>query len=471
MAVRLLGVVSIIILARILTPGDYGIVAKAVMILALLELMSELGLETILIANQETTIDEYNTAWTLHICRGVILGTVLSALAVPASIYFKEPELSKIIYCYAAITVVGGFYNIGVVDFRKKLEFRLDFLYNLYKKVAAFLTTVSVAFIWQSYWALVAGVAVSTITMVIASFLMSAFRPKLCFNKWRELFHSAKWMMIHELATSLGEQIDKFLLGRFSTASLLGVYLVSTELAETPTAELAMSASRASTPSLAKYSNERQNMRLLYQKTLSMIVLVAAPTGVGISILSFELTNLLLGQKWLEAAPLIEVIAITGIFTLVASNFSALIIIGKVKILSLLSIFSLIFRTVAMIIGYVNGGVLGMVTGILISTIIYSFVSLSVQKFYKIFNFKEFFRLIWRGVISTLLMYVGLDVIKGYLSSSSYLDNLITIVVIVVSGILIYCSSLILLWVLSGKCDGSEKDILEFLIRKRKSES
>ena len=138
MAVRFIGVISLVILAKILGPEDYGLVGKAAVIYGFLEMITELGLESALIANQKATHNHYSSAWTIHIMRGALIALVLVALAIPAANLMQEERLELIIYCYAAISFLRGFYNIGVVDFRKNMTFSKDFYYSLYQKLASF---------------------------------------------------------------------------------------------------------------------------------------------------------------------------------------------------------------------------------------------------------------------------------------------------------------------------------------------
>ena len=145
MSIRFLGVISIIILAGLLSSDDFGIVAKAVMTHAFLELVSSPGLETALITGQKASKEHYKTVWTLQILRGMLIGLILAALEGPAAVYFHEPEL-----------------------------------------------TITIAFIWQPYWVLATGVAAAMLTTIISSFIMSSYRPKLTILKWRDLFHFEK---------------------------------------------------------------------------------------------------------------------------------------------------------------------------------------------------------------------------------------------------------------------------------------
>ena len=138
LSIRALGVVSVIILARILVPEDFGIVAKAAMIASVLEMIMEFGLDAALIHNRKATSAHYDTVWTIHVIRGSVIALILVALAKPAAVFFHEPVLSVILLFYALSSFINGLHNVGVVDFRKNLEFDRDFRFSLYHKTVEF---------------------------------------------------------------------------------------------------------------------------------------------------------------------------------------------------------------------------------------------------------------------------------------------------------------------------------------------
>ncbi len=471
-AMRFLGAISIVILARILVPEDYGLIALAMMIMTVLETMTAMGLEAALVADQKATKDHYNTVWTLHVIQGLVIGLALAALAVPSANYFDEPELEMVLYSYAALTVVYGFFNVGIVDFRKKLRFELEFKFLLYSKLISFFVTIAAAIILKSYWALIIGVTANYFVKLVLSYTMSPFRPKFCLKKWRELFNFSKWMIVHTVSSSITWEADSFLVARLANTQTLGVFSIADELAQTPTVELGTSVSRAMSPSLAKLNDNEENFKALYHLSLGMLLFVAAPAGVGISVLAQEFTAILLGEKWQDAVPFIEILALVGVLSLFpSSSISALVNSGRVKVLACLSVVRLFVRTSLLFAGFYYFGINGFLWATLISIILYSLISLSAQRHYGLISFKKLFSMCWRSLVATAFMYFFLKAIQNFLYTNVTHNEWIVSGVIVVAGIMSYGTCILTLWSLSGKGHGPENEFMNYIKSKRKSYS
>ena len=339
MSIRMLGVVSVVILARLLVPDDFGIVAQAAMFYSFVELITAFGFESALIQNQTASTAHYNTVWTLNIIRGAANAIALGAIAYPASLFLNEPRLDEVIWFYALASFLKGFANVGTVDFRKHLDFNRDFQFELWIKVCSFVASIAVAVIWRTYWSFVAGVLVGIITTIAASYLMSPFRPRFSLTMWRPLLDFSKWILGAELVGAISTKLDVFLLSRFSTAGNVGIYTVAYEIAGTPSTEIAMPVARALMPGLSKLGNDPVQFRSLYLSTASLVLLVAIPAGVGVTTLAEQITIVALGEKWLAAIPLIEILALYGITRAVfAVSASAFMAFGRVDLLGKLSV-------------------------------------------------------------------------------------------------------------------------------------
>lgn len=467
MSIRFIGIISVIILARILDPSDFGLVAKAVMIQSFLELITALGLEAALIRDQDAKDSYYNTAWTLHIIRGSFIGLVLLIFANPISIYLNSPELEFIIYSYAFISFISGFYNIRVVDFRKKLNFHLDFRFNLYKKIAGFVTTIAIAYIWETYWALVAGGVVAAFISVVSSFIMCRESIKLDLSSWKPLFNFSKWMLGYEIIGAISSKIDVFLLSRYTTTENVGLYTVSYEVAGTASTEIAMPVARALMPGLSTLNTDQEKFKELYVSAISMVLLIAVPAAVGLSTISEHLTLTLLGEKWLLAAPIIQILAIYGIpRTINATAVSALVAFGRVDVLtktiSLLAVIKVLF----VFLGVLLYQMYGVIWGVLLSGVVGGLVMLLVQQYIGILSIKLLFIKCWRIILSTLgmsyLLTLYLETAASFISLSIPMQLLIEVCV----GVMAY---LIILFLLS-KVGASENSVERqaFLLLKEK---
>ena len=161
MSIRLIGLVSTLILVRLLVPADFGIVAMAMSIVAAVELLTAFGFEVALIQNQQADRDDYNTAWTMNVMLGIGASALLLTLAKPAASYYGEPDLFRVFLVLSAASLLQGLQNIGLVEFRKELQFDKEFAFHMSLKVVGFIITISLAFWLRTYWALIIGIVTS----------------------------------------------------------------------------------------------------------------------------------------------------------------------------------------------------------------------------------------------------------------------------------------------------------------------
>ncbi len=157
-ASRLTGLVSTIVLARLLTPADYGVVAIAMVIVATIEVFNQTGQQLAIIRLPHPTREHYDAAWTIFIILSTILGTAIWLAAPLAQIYFHEPRAAAVVKVLAFRTFLGGFENIGVVDFQRNLQFHKVFQYRTYPSLISFVVGLIAAFVLRNYWALVIGI-------------------------------------------------------------------------------------------------------------------------------------------------------------------------------------------------------------------------------------------------------------------------------------------------------------------------
>src|SRR5688572_20549067 len=173
-----LGLINTVILARLLVPADFGLVAMAMAIIALLELFGAFNFDVALIQRQDAGRGFYDTAWTLNIALGLAVAIVLSLIALPAADFYNEPRLSAVTYALAIGIFAAGFENIGVVAFRKDLDFRKEFVLRIVQKVCAVFITLPLAFTLRSYWALVIGQVSASFLSVLISYHVHPYRPR-----------------------------------------------------------------------------------------------------------------------------------------------------------------------------------------------------------------------------------------------------------------------------------------------------
>ena len=309
MVTRGLGLVSTLVLARILVPADFGLIAMATTFAAAVDALSELGLADALVRRREADRRLWDTAFTMQAIRGVVTGAVVAAGAYPASLLFGEPRLVPVLLVVAALAVAGGFDNIGIVEFRRSLRFDMEFRLLLVPRVAQFAVTVAAALLFQSYWALLLGIAVARLGRLAMTYVVHPYRPRLALSGWRELVGFSFWTWALSIAYLALERGDAFILGPALGPAALGVYLIAAEIAVMPITEIMAPATRALFPGFAAAHHRGTDTFAAVPSVAATLLLLIVPLSIGVSATSGHVVTGLLGPSWDAARPLIAVFA------------------------------------------------------------------------------------------------------------------------------------------------------------------
>lgn len=463
---RSIGVVSTVILARLLVPADFGLVAMAMAVFAVLELIGQFGFDYAIIRTQDPPRSHLDTAWTLTVCHGLISGLALAVLAAPASTFFNEPRLELVIYILALISAIQGFENVGIVLFRKDLQFKNDFNFFLAKKIIAFICTISLAIAFKSYWALVGGIFASRTASVILSYIVHPYRPRLSFSATRELFGFSQWVLLTGILNYFSVRGPDFILGRFAGADSVGVFRIAHELATLPTTELMFPIARAAYPGYAKVADDRAELKRTYLAVQGSIVMLTLPAGIGLVMLADPFVKALLGFKWLEAVPLIQVLGLYGALRIFQTTNNAIFnVLGKPHwntALILLEVFS-----VLPLLGWLiySGQPIQLAAWSYLagSVVVIPCAAFLVSHFLHV-NFFDRLQVTWRPLIGSVLMALALTFVTEWLGlPTNALESLQTLLLAVPLGASVYGGSVLGLWYVAGKPAGTEQELVRIV--------
>lgn len=457
MTTRVIGLISMAILARLLVPADFGLVAMATMVWAALEAMGEFSFDVALIQNQVAGRREYDTVWTMTIIRGMVLALLLLALAGPAAVFFREPRLEAIFHVLALVPMIQGFDNVGVVDFQKHLRFDKDFAFMVGVKISGFLVTVPLAFLLRSYWALVAGIVAAGIARLVLSYVLHPHRPRLTLVRWRRIFDFSKWLVANNLIGFVRNRLDSFTIGRLLGAQALGVYSIAYEIATLVTTELIAPIRRALLPGYSKLAYDPELIRKGFLDGLALIMLIALPAAVGIGVIADPLVRLLLGDKWLAAIPLIEIFMVFGIFSTMGANAgSVFLALGRPAINMTLSLVTLVILVPAVLIGGYRWGLPGIAWAVTLGSGVLMILSLETVKRLLRFRLEALTRNLWRPTLAVSAMAAAVIGFRGIQSFGNGVPGLFAqLAGSVVLGALVYISAVWVLWRISGAPNGT----------------
>ena len=337
-ALRLIGLVSVFVLARLLTPRDFGIIALASATMALIDIFSALGLRQALLRIAEPERAHLDTAWTIQLILMTLLAALLAALAPVAAAFFQEPVLAPVIAVLSLRFVLAGLTNIGIVEFDRHLQFGKDLQMRLTVRLAALAGTVAAAVLLRSYWALAIGLLLQSVLHVAASYRFHPYRPRFCLSKQAELLNVSLWFFLSYVAQVVQTQAERLAVGMFAPIHAVGLYSVSKDFSSIFTLEIATALNRVTFVTTAKRAAAPHEEPERAAAMLGAYAMIAAPMGFGLAAVAEDAVFLLFGAQWLAAAPLLQLIApasaLYAVYKLIASSLQAMGLARRAAIMS-----------------------------------------------------------------------------------------------------------------------------------------
>jgi len=312
---RALQLVMVVILARLLDPGDFGLLGIALLSVSVMRKFTKLGLNTALIQNEADDIDAYmDTVWVLQVARGVLIVAVGYVAAPYVAAFFGEPRVTDVFRVIALTPLLIGLRNPHVVYLRKDLEFHREFVYRVSGTVAQVVVAVGLAVLLENVWALVVGNVVGHAVRTAVSYPLSEAVPSVAFDRERarELYGYGKWITGLSVFGFLFAEGDDAFVGWFLGATALGYYQIAYQIARAPSTEVTNVISMTMLSSYSKIQDDPTALRRAYFKVLTLAVSVSAPMTVGIIVVAPDFVVLFLGPDWEPAVVLMQVLAVWG---------------------------------------------------------------------------------------------------------------------------------------------------------------
>lgn len=436
--VKSLGFISILILARILVPEDFGIIAATMIVVGLFEIIFNFSFDINIIQRKQVTNHTLNSAWTCKLIAGVSIALLLLIMSPSIASFFNDERLVSVICAIAGLPVLRSAMNIGFVLYRKELDLKSEFKLEAYAKIVSFLVTIGLAITLQSYWALLIGIYSNAITKFILSYTMHPYRPWFSLSEARELFAFSKWLLLRNVTFYFSTNAPSFMIGRLSSSTNLGYYSISFEVSNLPTTELLYPLSRAAYPGYVKLSDNPKELGRLFLKMSRMIVLLIAPISFGIAAVSEELVPALLGEQWLPVIPLLSLLAIYGFFRASSQNVEGVFIaLGKPRLCFLIFAGLTIFYVPLLYFSYQDLGLNGIAYAMILNAIAYSTISYSFLKYQLQLSVLSLLNVYMFPLAASITMYLGVTAIGQFLSS--VIHNIWLLLLIkVVLGVSIY---------------------------------
>ncbi|HEU5294350.1 MAG TPA: lipopolysaccharide biosynthesis protein [Burkholderiaceae bacterium] len=459
---RSLGIVSTLVLARVLSPQDFGVVAMAQSVIVMVQLLAMFGFDLALIRDPSASVDHYHTAWTLNAALGALICLIVVGLADPIAAFYSKPELFWVVCALAASSLFSGLENIGIVAFRKEMRFRSEFVFQVSRKLVAIGVTVPLAFALESYWALVAGTVASALASTLISYRVHPFRPRFSLAKAAELFSFSRWLLLGNVIGFVRDRAPDFFIGRFAGAAALGAYNVSYEIANLPTTELSAPINRALMPGYAAVADDRAALQRTYLEAFGLLACLAVPAAVGIVALADLLVPVLLGPKWIATVPLVQMLAAIGVFRVMQSSSAmALVAIGHPKSVSLASglYAGVLLVCLALLVPslHAEGAAIATAVATLVATPVFL---LQLRRYVGIALRRVAYR-VWRPACGAAVMLAAVSAaVPRYAPEMGVVTAIEHLAAGAVLAVIAYAGTVVSLWWMVGRPSGAEQALL-----------
>jgi lipopolysaccharide exporter len=460
---RLIGIVSTLILARLLVPDDFGIVAMASVVVTFADMIFDLGINVALVQHKNPSQAYYNTAWTLRILQTVCVALLLAVLAPFAAEYYKDPRVTAVMQVMAFSLLVASFENVGIINFQKELRFAEDARFVLCKRLVGFAITIVLTLVLDSYWGMVLGALGGRLASTAHSYLVHPMRPWFALSELRAIFAVSQWVLVKNISSFLDQKLHVFLVGGIAATGVTGGYTLASEISDVPATDLLAPINRVLFPAFARAGENMAELVQLLVRAQAVQVMVTFPACAGFVLTAHELVPVALGKQWLFIVPFIQLLALSNIIQAICSSANyVLTVIGKMRLLALASWIQIAaFLAGVMLlrgdldperVAQVRLAAIALTFGLSYAILMRHVPGLSVA---------QLVRGTGRPLLGCVAMALALALVDARLEATPVPMLLLK----VATGTVVYCAVVLGLWRLAGRPQGAESYFLSKIAR------
>lgn len=431
-----------LILARLLSPADFGLIALANTLLAFFNIFIEQGFTFALIQRQEIESEHINTAFWTQICLGLSFTIIGFCSANLISGIFQQPLLAPILQWFSVLFFLNSLNIVQRAILRRKLAFKAIAIRAVTGIFFSGIVGISLALSGFGVWSLVAQQLTFEIIGVVTFWSISDWRPKLQFSlsHFKELYTFGISIFYSNILAFFNKNTDNLLIGYFLGEVALGYYAVAYRVLQVLTQLLVNTGNQVTLPVLSRLQVEPEKFKRVFYKVIQFASLIALPVFLGVETLASELVVIIFGHKWQPSIPIMQVLAFGGIISLILFfNRTAFVAIGKPFWRLRLEVLNVFFNIIACIFA-VNYGILPVAFAYVISDFLVIPASLwTLNKLMEI-SWQAYLNQFISPVICTGIMTTLIWLVKNWLLT--ILDPQFILVICTFCGVVFYIISL-----------------------------
>lgn len=454
-----------IVLARLLIPEDFALAAIAITIVGLVAAFTELGLNSALIHQQNPEDAHFNTAWTLNMCRALILALILCLVAHPVASAYQEPRLVNVIYVLGVSMLLGAAANPKMVIFTRELSFSQEFYVAVTAKVLGAFCAVLVAAMFKNYWAILVGAIVVQVVTTINSYVLKPYLPKVSFEKSGELFNFSVWISLSGVVHGLNSYAVQLFVGLVLPRNQFGYLAFGQRIATVTLYETLEPVRQVLFASFAAMRGDHARLQAAYLKAQSILSFGVIPVGIGLALMAQPILVNLVGAKWLPAVPILQVFAIViAIQAIVGPAGGVAMATGNTRIAFYRDITCLCVRLPLVIAGAYFFGLNGLLIAVILETLFFIYIEARLVRYILGIRIIDQIMNCVRTLIAVSLMAMVVLIAKqAFLDFGLAPDDLVAVSCQILIGAATYLGVVGLLWWTQNLPSGPEREAVNLI--------
>lgn len=363
-----------IVLARLLSPDDYGLIGLITIVTAVCTTLVNGGFSTALIRKKDITDDDYNTAFIVNLGMSLLLYAAVYLCSPFIADFFQREELVPLTRVSSLGLVIGALSLVQQARLTKRIDFKSQTKITLVASVASGVIGIVMALLGFGVWALVAQTLSNQALRTILLWVVNKWIPQLRFSKdsFHDLFGFGWKMMLSGLLDTVWKELYQVIVGKFYSPATLGQYTRSKQFSQLLSSNLTSVIQRVTFPVLSNIQDDKERMVAAYRKMIKTTMFITAIGMFFLGAIAEPLLYCLIGPKWHEAATYLPLICISGsTYPLHAMNLNMLQVQGRSDLFLGLEIIKKIIAIGPLLIGAFVGIMPMLYTNILTSIISY----------------------------------------------------------------------------------------------------
>ena len=377
--------ISGIILARLLTPYDYGCIGMLSIFMVLAEAFIDGGFGSALIQKKRPTQEDYSTIFWWNLGMALFMYAVLFVSAPAVSRFYDIPLLCNVLRVQGLVLFIYAFNIVQRNQLKKKLNFKVLSLVTILTSVTALVITVIMAYKGMGVWALVAQNMITAAIPAIVFWFFIKWRPALSFSKqsFKDLFGFGFYMFLTNLLQRFYSQIQGLLIGKLYSPVTMGYYSKAKGTEHLASQSISQVMSQVTYPLYAEVQDDKEKMQNMVKRLTMTLSYLTFPLLFILLLCAKPLFVLLYSDKWLQSVPYFQVLCLAGLaYCLQSANYQTIAAIGKSKTMFLWSLLKRAVGLVGVVGGVALWGMKGLLLGVVFSNWFIYFVNIGLVSKY-----------------------------------------------------------------------------------------